>query len=80
MPKMPKRYMTLIRRINQLVHSRRIPSRFRVADVLDILAGDWSDNFIKTAPANFCEGTGNYVQRGAKARFRRIQRGLYELA
>jgi hypothetical protein len=70
---------TLADKIVELRRKNLIPKRFRLSDVLAVLAGEYADDYIKTALANFCDRTGDYVKRGATARFRRVERGLYEL-
>jgi hypothetical protein len=50
-----------------------------VSDVLAAQTGKYAEDYVKAALANFCESTGDYVKRAAAARFRRVERGLYEL-
>ncbi len=71
---------TLVDKIIELRRTNQIPKLFRVAHIAPFLAREYSDNYVRTALANFCEGTGNFVKAaGAIARFRRVEKGLYEL-
>jgi hypothetical protein len=44
---------TLADKIVELRRKSLIPKRFRVSDVLAVLAGEYADDYIKTALANF---------------------------
>lgn len=55
-----------------------LPAIFRVADVYRYLQGQFAENYIRTALANYAVG-GNYAKNGSKPRFRRVARGIYEL-
>jgi hypothetical protein len=70
--------VTLPDEIIRLFKLGKIPKRFRVADIERHLAGQFAQNYIRTALANFEKG-GNYVQRWSAPRFRRVGRGLYEV-
>ncbi len=70
---------TLPERIADLCRRGQLKQPFTVADVRGYLAGEFAENYIKTALANYAEDTGNYVHRWSEARFRRVERGLYEL-
>ena len=58
---------TLADKIVELRRKSLIPKRFRVSDVLAVLASEYADDYIKTALANFCDTTGDYVKHGATA-------------
>jgi len=55
-----------------------LPHCFGVADIRFHFRGRFSENYIRTVLANFAEG-GNYVKRGARARFRRVGYGQYQI-
>jgi hypothetical protein len=65
------------------VHALRrrglIPTHFRVSDIRNHLGQQYSDNYLRTALANYAEETGNYVQRWSEPRFKRVGRGLYAI-
>jgi hypothetical protein len=69
---------TLAEKIVALRRASRIPERFRAAHIRPF-CGSYSDKYIRATLANFCEGTGNYDESGSTPRFRRIEKGLYEL-
>jgi hypothetical protein len=52
---------------------------FTVADIRGYWAGEFAENYIRTALANYVEDTGDYVHRWSEPRFRRVGRGLHEL-
>jgi hypothetical protein len=55
---------------------RRIPERFRVADIRPFLP-EYEDQYIRTVLGSYCEHSGQFGDH--VSRFRRVGRGLYEL-
>jgi hypothetical protein len=70
--------MTFPESVRDLYNRGLLPTKFRVAHVCRHLSGAYSQNYIRTALANYAEG-GNYVIHGAEAKFRRVSRGAYQL-
>ena len=65
--------------IEELCRRRIIASPFRVANVAAHFGTKYLPNYIRVVLSNFAVDTGNYVKRGSKPRFRRVDHGLYEL-
>jgi hypothetical protein len=63
--------MSLPDHIERLCNSGAINQPFSVADVQHHLKGVFATHYIKTALANYARGTGNYVKRWSRPRFRR---------
>jgi hypothetical protein len=60
------------------LHKRgRLSVPFGVAEIPKHFGDQYSDNHIKTVLANYCEGTGDMVKRGHRARFQRVSKGKY---
>lgn len=72
---MPK---SLADRIVFLVQRGKLPSQFRVADILPLFASEFAKSHIRTVLANYAQD-GNMVIRGQPARFRWVSKGLYEV-
>jgi len=66
--------------IRDLLYQGKLPKAFRRNDILSALRDrGFALTYLKTALANYCEGTGNYVKCGTQPWFRRVSKGLYEM-
>lgn len=74
-----KNQTSLPTRVCRLVREGELPRAFRTKDVYKYLNGEFALTYLNTVLANNCEGTGNYVNRGQRAWFRRLSEGLYEV-
>jgi len=74
-----KNQVSLPKRICHLVREGKLSRAFRTKDVHRHLNGEFALTYLNTVLANNCEGTGNYVNRGQRAWFRRLSEGLYEV-
>lgn len=74
-----KNQVSLLKTICHLVREGKLPQPFRRKDVYKYSNGEFALTYLNTFLANNCEGTGNYVNRGQHAWFRRLSKGLYEV-
>jgi transcriptional regulator with XRE-family HTH domain len=63
-------------RIVRLHKNGQLPTPFGVADIRKHFQGSYAHTHIRTVLANYCE-TGDQVNKGREARFRRRARGKY---
>ena len=71
--------MSLADDVTALRKAGKLPTQFRVSDIRDLLDGKYAEKYLRTALANFAEGTGDYVKRWSGPRFRRVAKGLYAI-
>jgi hypothetical protein len=72
-----QRDRTLPRRVRDLVRAGVVPRQFQVSNIRPHLS-EFSENYVRTCLANWCE-RGNYEKQGLAPEFRRVKPGVYEL-
>ena len=71
--------MSLADDILALSQSGKIPSPFRLADLLPHFQGRYPKGYVRTALASLARDSDDYLKRWNKPRFRRVAPGVYEI-
>ena len=71
------RRLTLPGVIQKLHDQGKLPTPFGVEHLSALVQDIYAPAYLSVVLANYCESTGDYVQKGTAARFRRVSRGRY---